>query len=87
MNRQSDRHTTRAYAAVEAYAAIAEKHGLNLTQMCLAWCCTRPFMCSNIFGATSTDQLAEILGTVDVTLSDEVMADIDKAHRAHPMPY
>ena len=66
---------------------VAEKHGLDPVHMAMAWCTTRPFMASVIFGATSVKQLDHILGCVDVTLSDEVMADIDKAHRAHPMPY
>ena len=44
-------------------------------------------MGSVIFGATTMDQLEVALGTVEVTLSDEVLAEIDTAHRAHPMPY
>jgi aryl-alcohol dehydrogenase-like predicted oxidoreductase len=44
-------------------------------------------MCSAIFGSTKMEQLETALGSVDVVLSDEVLADIDAAHRAHPMPY
>ena len=32
-------------------------------------------------------QLELALGAADLTLSPEVLADIDAAHRAHPMPY
>ncbi|MCR8828131.1 aldo/keto reductase [Pseudosulfitobacter koreensis] len=81
------RKTTRAFAAVDAYLDIAQRHGLDPVQMALAWCCTRPFMTSVIFGATTMDQLECALGAADLTLSAEVMADIDTAHRAHPMPY
>ncbi len=77
----------RAFAAVQAYLDIAQRHELNPVQMALAWCDTRPFMCSAIFGATTMDQLELALGAADVTLSDEVIREIDKAHRAHPMPY
>ncbi|WP_197470900.1 aldo/keto reductase, partial [Sulfitobacter sp. HI0054] len=56
-------------------------------QMALAWCATRPFMGSVIFGATSLEQLDVALGGAELTLSDEVMADLDAAHKAHPMPY
>jgi len=77
----------RAYDAVEAYVAVAEKHGLDPTQMALAWCNTRPFMCSVIFGCTTQEQLMTAIGSDAVKLSDEVLADIDKAHRAHPMPF
>ena len=81
------RMTPRVHGAVAAYVDIAERHGLDPVHMALAWCRTRPFMASAIFGATTMDQLDVALGSVDVVLSDEVMAEIDKAHRAHPMPY
>ena len=81
------RITPRVFAAVDAYLAVAERHGLDPVHMALAWCRTRPFMTSAIFGATTSEQLERILGSVEVTLSEEVLADIDAAHRAHPMPY
>jgi aryl-alcohol dehydrogenase-like predicted oxidoreductase len=81
------RSTGRAHAAVDAYAAIAERHGLALDHMALAWCTTRPFMGSIIFGATTDAQLEHILAGLDLTLSAEVMEEIATAHRAHPMPY
>ena len=81
------RKTERVFAAVQAYLDIAARHDLDPSQMALAWCLTRPFMASVIFGATTMAQLEVAIGAADVTLSDEVMAEIDLAHRAHPMPY
>ena len=81
------RKTDRAFAAVQAYLDIAARHGLDPAQMALAWCMTRPFMCSVIFGATSLDQLEVAMGAADVTLSDTVLDEITRAHRDHPMPY
>tara|TARA_R110002049_G_scaffold140930_7_gene302368 strand:- start:19275 stop:20318 length:1044 start_codon:yes stop_codon:yes gene_type:complete len=81
------RITPRAFDAVAAYLDVARKHGLDPAQMALAWCATRPFMGSVIFGATTMAQLETALGAADLTLSDEVMKDIDAAHKAHPMPY
>ncbi|WP_299204817.1 aldo/keto reductase [uncultured Tateyamaria sp.] len=81
------RKTERAFEAVDAYLAVARKHGLDPSQMALAWCMTRPFMCSVIFGATTMEQLEVAIGAADLQLSDEVLADLDTAHRAHPMPY
>ena len=71
--------------AVAAYAALAAKHGLNLAQMALAFCLTRPFNCSTIIGATSMEQLKTDIGAADITLSDEVMKGIAKIHREYPM--
>ncbi|TNF58704.1 MAG: aldo/keto reductase [Rhodobacteraceae bacterium] len=81
------RETPRVGPAVEAYLDIARRHGLDPVHLALAWCRTRPFMTSAIFGATSLGQLERVLGSVAVTLSDEVLAEIDAAHRAHPMPF
>lgn len=81
------RKTDRAFDAVAAYMQVAEKHGLDVVQMALAFVMSRPFMGSTIFGASSTAQLAHILDGKDLVLSGEVMADIDLAHRAHPYPY
>ena len=81
------RHTDRVYPAVAAYLEIAKRHGLDPVHMALAWCHTRPFMASAIFGATNLAQLEHVLAEADLTLSQEVLEDIDAAHRAHPMPY
>lgn len=83
----SGRKTDNANQAVEAYLAIAEKHGLDPVHMALAWCRTRPFMCSAIFGATTLDQLQTALGSVSIVLNDEILTEINMAHKAHPMPY
>ncbi len=81
------RKTDRAFDAVDEYLDVAYKHDLFTVQMALAWLCTRPFVTSTIIGATSPEQLEMALGSVDVTLSKEVIADLDAVHRAHPMPY
>ena len=81
------RITPQVWPAVAAYQAIADKHGLNMAQMALAWCCTRPFMVSAIFGVTKMDQLQIALKSTEVVLSDAVLAEITAAHKSHPMPY
>ncbi|MBL4597389.1 MAG: aldo/keto reductase [Rhizobiaceae bacterium] len=65
------------------YVDIAKRHDLDPTQMALAFCLTRPFMGSVIFGAVSMEQLKNSIGAADVTLSDEVLAEIQTVYRAH----
>lgn len=72
--------------AVARYHALATKHGLDPIQMAIAFCRSRPFMASTIIGATSTAQLQQVLGAIDLTLSPEVLADIDAIHRLQPRP-
>ncbi len=81
------RVTPRMWPAVAAYQMVADKYGLNPTQMALAWCLTRPFMASVIFGATSTAQLEIALKSTEITLSSDILAEIAAVHKAHPMPY
>ena len=75
------------WPALEAYHDIADRHGLDLCQMAIAWTLTRPFMATSIIGATSMAQLETILGAADLELSDDVMNEIQTTFRKHPMPY
>lgn len=73
-------------AATADYLALAKKHGLDPAQMAIAFCRSRPFMTSTIIGATSTEQLAVDLGAARLTLSAEVLDEIDVLFRRHPRP-
>jgi len=81
------RKTPRAFAATQAYLDLAAEHGIDPVHMALAWCRTRPFMASAIFGATTMAQLELALGSAAVTLGEDLLRAIDSAHKAHPMPY
>ncbi|PWK60685.1 aldo/keto reductase [Roseicyclus mahoneyensis] len=81
------RKTDRAFDAVDAYLALAEKHGLDPVHMALAFTVQRPFPVSTIFGATTSEQLSRILSGLDVTLSPELLEEIDATYKAHPMPF
>ena len=83
----SGRLTERVWGAVDAYRDIATRHGVSMIGLALGFCQKRPFMGSTIFGATTVEQLANILDAADTPLNDDMLADIDAAHRAHPMPY
>ncbi|MDQ1922601.1 aldo/keto reductase [Massilia pseudoviolaceinigra] len=67
-------------AAVKEYAALARANGMTPTQMALAWCYSRWFVASTIIGATSLAQLKENIDAMSVTLTPEVVAEIDAIH-------
>ena len=81
------RVTDRLWPAVQAYLDVADKHGLDPVHMAMAWQRTRPFAVSAIFGATTSEQLKQILSGKDLILSDEVTKEIDAVHKLYPMPY
>lgn len=72
--------------ATQMYYDLAGDHGLSLTQMALAYVNTRPFLTSNIIGATSMEQLKENIGSIDVALTDEILKGIEAIHREIPDP-
>jgi len=81
------RATDRAFRAIDAYTEIANRHGLDLVHMALAFTVQRPFSVSTIFGATTVKQLDHILKGMDTSLSDDVLGEIDATHREIPMPF
>ena len=46
----------------------------------------RPFVTSNIIGATSIEQLKENIDSIDYTLSEEILAEIQKIQLLDPNP-
>ena len=64
--------------AIRAYLALAEKHGLDVCQMAIAFCLTKPFMTSVIIGATTMEQLRTNIAAADVELSEAVLGEIQQ---------
>lgn len=79
-------NSEQSLAATEAYAQIAEKHNLSLAQLSLAFVTDRPFVTSNIIGATTMPQLQENIDSAAITLSDEILEEIDAVHQRIPNP-
>ncbi len=75
-----------AITATEQYAKIAADANLDMAQMSLAFVNSRPFVTSNIIGATSLEQLKSNIDSADLVLSDEVLAAIEAVHTQHPNP-
>lgn len=73
-------------AATAAYVALARQHGLDPAQMALAYVSSRPFVVSNIIGATTAEQLRSNLGSAALTLSDDVLRGIEQIHARYTIP-
>ncbi len=64
--------------AIRAYIDLASRHGLDVNQMAIAFCLTKPFMTSVIIGATTMEQLKTNIDAAYVTLSPEVLDGIQQ---------
>jgi aryl-alcohol dehydrogenase-like predicted oxidoreductase len=68
----------RNWAVQEQLAAFAQARGWPLPQMALAWLLTRPQLCTVIAGADAPEHIAQNVGALDVKLSSEDLAEIDR---------
>ncbi|MEM5455892.1 NADP(H)-dependent aldo-keto reductase [Paraburkholderia phytofirmans] len=75
-----------AVQAITRYVELAKRHGLSPAQFALAFVNSRPFVTSNLIGATSLEQLKENIASAEVKLSPEVLAEIDALHELQPNP-
>ena len=72
--------------ATEAYVNLAKKNDLDPSQMALSYVSSRPFLTSNIIGATSMEQLKMDIESINIELSDDVIKDIESIHEKIPNP-
>ena len=78
--------TVHAENAIQSYVDLAQAHGLDPAQMALAYVNSRPFLTSNIIGATLMDQLRMHLTSSELKLSEEMLERIEQIHRLYPNP-
>ncbi|PAM95900.1 aldo/keto reductase [Flavobacterium sp. IR1] len=72
--------------AAQLYQEIAQKNGLTFTELAMGFVLQQPFLTSAIIGATTMEQLKENIGTIDIVLSKEILAEIDKVQAIIPDP-
>ena len=61
---------------VQEHVALAHKHGLDPSQMAIAYSLAGNFVTASIIGATNLDQLKTDISASDVVLSSEVLGEI-----------
>ena len=76
----------KATEATRRYLKIAEDNNMSLAQMSLAFVNERPFVTSNIIGATTIKQLEENIESFNVSLSEDIMKAINAVHAEIPNP-
>ena len=79
-------HNERTYEAVDEYFKISEKYKISLSQLALAFVNSRDFVTSNIIGATTMEQLQENIDSIDISLNENVMNEINLIHEKIPNP-
>ena len=72
--------------AVSKYIKLAREYSITPTQLALAFVNSRPFLTSNIIGATKMSQLEENIDSIEVSLNTEILEAIEEIHVSNPNP-
>ena len=75
-----------AMKAYEEYYKLAKENNMTMAQLAQAFVNTRPFVTSNIIGATTMDQLKENIDSVNIELTGEIIDKINIIHNNNPNP-
>lgn len=83
-NRLQRYETEGTETAIDSYLAIAEKYGLDPSQLANQFVTTRDFVTSNIIGATTMDQLKLAVTSIELELTEEIEKEIEAVHLRAP---
>ena len=72
--------------AVDEYYNISKKYNIDLTQMSIKFCEIQPFVTSVIIGATTMEQLKTNIESVNVTLTTDIINEINEIQKKYPNP-
>ena len=75
-----------SFKAANLYNDLAKKHNISLTHMSLSFVNDRPFVTSNIIGATTIEQLKENIDSVKIKLNEEIISEINIINNRIPNP-
>ncbi len=78
--------TVGANEAIDKYLDIAHRHELDPAQLALQFVTTRPFVTSNIIGATTMEQLKTNIASIELDLTEEILEEIEQVHLNHSNP-
>jgi aryl-alcohol dehydrogenase (NADP+) len=68
-----------------AVADVAKERGVSPTQIACAWIVQAPGVAAPIIGATKTNHLKELIEAVEIKLTPEELAALEKPYRPHPV--
>ena len=75
-----------AMEAYDKYFKLAKDFNLTMVQLAQSFVNSRPFVTSNIIGATTMDQLKENVESINIEFTDEMMERVNEIHNNNPNP-
>ena len=75
-----------AMKAYEEYYKLAKENNITMVQLAQAFVNSRPFVTSNIIGATTMEQLKENIASINIKFTEEMMEKVNLIHNNNPNP-
>ena len=75
-----------AMKAYDEYFKLAKDFNLTMVQLAQSFVNSRPFVTSNIIGATTMNQLKENVESINIEFTDEMMERVNEIHNNSPNP-
>jgi 1-deoxyxylulose-5-phosphate synthase len=70
---------------IDRVAALADRRGLTMAQVALAWVAGHPAVSAPIVGVTKAEHLADALVGIDVDLNDDERAELEAPYTPQPV--
>ena len=75
-----------AMEAYDKYFKLAKDFNLTMVQLAQSFVNSRPFVTSNIIGASTMDQLKENVESINIEFTDEMIERVNEIHNNNPNP-
>ena len=75
-----------AMKAYDEYYKLAKENNITMVQLAQAFVNSRPFVTSNIIGATTMEQLKENIESMNIKLTEDTLEKINIIHNNNPNP-
>ncbi|GJJ08943.1 hypothetical protein Clacol_003163 [Clathrus columnatus] len=73
--------TTASEEIINRVESVAKKKGVTMAQIALAWCYSKPGVTAPIVGTTSLKNLYDLIGAVNLTLTDEEVKYLEEPYK------
>ncbi len=70
---------------VQRVSELAERRGVTMAQVVLAWMLSKPYVTAPIIGATKPQHLEDAVAALEVKLSEEEIEQLEEPYRPHPI--
>jgi aryl-alcohol dehydrogenase-like predicted oxidoreductase len=73
------------FAVAERVQQVADRRGVNGSQIALAWVLSKPYVTAPIIGASRMEHLDQAVAALEIRLTPEEVQQLEEPYRVHPV--